>query len=221
MPRLPRIVITDVPHHITQRGNRRQNVFFSDADRKQYLNWLKQYSARYDLLVHGYCLMTNHVHIVATPRKADSLARTLNIVHMRHSQSVNKTQGWSGHLWQGRFFSTALDEKHLWLCMRYVEQNPVRAGIVAYAEDYIWSSAAFHCGLRDDDVVPHGYRFGGALEDWRTILKEMPLKEDIELIQRRTHSGIPCGDKRFLSRMSRKAGVEYFERKQGRPRKQV
>ena len=141
MPRTARIVIPDVPYHVTQRGNRRQDVFFSIVDRKRYLEWLVKYSRHHRFDILAYCLMTNHVHIVGIPRYATSMARLLHIVNLRHTQSVNQEQGWNGVLWQGRYFSSPLDDVHLWACIRYVEQNPVRMGIVSKAEDYIWSSA--------------------------------------------------------------------------------
>jgi len=122
-------------------------------------------------------------------------------------------------LWQGRFHSTALDEKHLWLCLRYIEQNPINAGIVARAQDYIWSSAACHCGMRDDSVLTPRTRFCGAINDWESVLTETLTVEDIALLKRRTHSGLPCGDRKFLKRMSKKVGYELIERKKGRPKK--
>jgi putative transposase len=133
MPRVARLVVEGVAHHVTQRGNRRQDVFFSDEDRKRYLAWLKDYADRYGLRVLAYCLMTNHVHLVLLPLTRDCLYRALQTTHMRQSQYVSFYQGWSGHLWQGRYYSTALDELHEWAAVRYVEQNPVRAGLVERA----------------------------------------------------------------------------------------
>src|SRR5437867_3623484 len=114
MPRVARGVVAEVPYHITQRGNRRQDVFFTDADRHRYLAFVKEYSNICNLDILAYCLMTNHIHLVAVPVRADALARTLRTAHMRHSQAINKAFGWRGHLWQGRYFSCALDEAHLW-----------------------------------------------------------------------------------------------------------
>jgi putative transposase len=162
--------------------------------------------------------MTNHVHIVATPVNSDSMARTLNVAHMRYAQYFFKTHGGSGHLWQGRFFSTALDENHLWLCLRYIEQNPLKAGMVACAENYPWSSASGHCGIGDDQVLASDTGFSGELDGWSEVLREFLDEKVVEMIKRRTHSGIPCGDDKFLARMSKKAGCEFVERGRGRPR---
>jgi putative transposase len=219
MPRIARIVFTDVPYHITQRGSRRQDVFFTASDRKAYLEWMRQYSNRYDLEILAYCLMTNHVHIIATPRKPDSMARTINVVHMRHAQNINKIHGWDGHLWKGRFFSTALDERHLWLCLRYIEQNPVYAGLVKKAQDYPWSSAAAHCGLQDDPLLTPGTGFDIELEEWDDVLREVIDRHVVDFIKKRTHAGLPCGDRKFLVKMGKIAGLDFLEKKSGRPSK--
>src|ERR1051325_348468 len=124
MPRLPRLVVPHVPHHVTQRGNRREQVFFSHDDRKAYLAWLRQYAAKWRVDLLAYCLMPNHVHLVAVPSTADGLHRMMKPVDMRYAQRINRMQDWTGHLWQGRFFSSPLDEPHTWAAVRYVERNP-------------------------------------------------------------------------------------------------
>jgi len=146
MPRIARAVVPECPHHITQRGNNRQGVFFVADDYRLYLDILREQSRRYGLEVHAYCLMANHVHLVATPHGADSLAKAVGRTHWRHSQAINRLHGRSGHLWQGRFYSCALDRPHFWAAVQYVERNPVRARLVRRAWDYAWSSAAAHCG---------------------------------------------------------------------------
>ena len=146
MPRLTRIVHAGVSHHITQRGNRREKAFFTDDDRRAYLDWLKEYAEKYEVDILAYCLMTNHIHLVAVPKTEAGLQRMLKPPPMRYAQRINRTRSWKGHLWQGRFSSSALDEAYLWAVVRYVERNPVRARIVRKAENYPWSSAAAHCG---------------------------------------------------------------------------
>lgn len=137
MPRIARAVARGLPHHITQRGNYRQGVFETDEDYLKYREWLKEYSKRYALDIWAYCLMSNHVHLVCVPDQDDSLARTFNLLHMRYSQYVNRRRKMNGHVWQEeRFYSTILDEVHLHAAIRYVENNPVRAGIVQKAEEY-------------------------------------------------------------------------------------
>jgi putative transposase len=209
----------DVPHHITQRGNRRQDVFFSDEDRHRYLAWLVRYSLHYRLEVLAYCLMSNHVHIVGTPRESSSMSRTMNTVHMCHTQRINVEFGWTGHLWQARFYSCALDDAHLWAAIRYTERNPVRAGLVERAEEYVWSSAAFHCGMRTDAVVTAIGMWGNAVEDWSRLLADPLDDEIVERIRRRTQKGIPCGDESFVARIAQMLGRPLAERPRGRPKR--
>lgn len=219
MPRTARIVIPEIPYHVTSRGNRQQDVFFTIDDRTSYLNWLATYASYHEFEILAYCLMSNHVHIVAIPKTNTSMAKTLHITKLRHTQSVNRMKGWKGVLWQGRYFSTALDDSHLWTCIRYVEQNPVRAGIVSHAQDYTWSSAACHCGLRKDPVLAHGGEFSDEIDGWSEVLSEIPDPEIVDRIRRRTHTGVPCGDEKFVERMSLLLKRELMDRPRGRPRK--
>ncbi len=146
MARLPRVVAVDVPHHVTQRGNARQVILDNDTDRTTYLELLVQHCELYQLSLLGYCLMSNHVHLIAVPRTARALAQTLKHTHGRYAVYWNARQSSSGHVWQGRFYSCPLGNSHLWAALRYVELNPVRAGIVEIASQWKWSSAAAHCG---------------------------------------------------------------------------
>ena len=150
MPRIARIVVPGCAHHVTQRGNNHQDVFFVDDDRRVYLGLLKRAAAQYGLLIHGYCLMTNHIHLVATPKEEDSLAKALGRTHFAYAQYVNRLHGRSGHLWQSRFFSCTLDEDHFWAALLYIEQNPVRARICRMPWRFAWSSAEAHVGEGDD-----------------------------------------------------------------------
>jgi putative transposase len=142
-------VVPRCPHHVTQRGNNCQDVFFVDNDRRVFLEMLREAAGRFDLKVDAYCLMTNRVHLVATPADDESLARALKRANQLYAQYVNRLHGRSGHLWQDRFFSCALDEPHYWTALAYVERNPVRAGLVRQAWQWAWSSAAAHCGEPD------------------------------------------------------------------------
>jgi putative transposase len=201
MPRQQRIIIPDIPHHVTQRGNNGQDVFFSPDDRKRYLRWIIQYTSKYEFDIIAYCLMTNHVHFVGIPRKMHSIARTFQIVQMMHCQAVNKARGRDGHLWHSPYGCAPMDNKHMWLAIRYVEQNPLRAGIVDRAIDYPYSSARAHCGLSDDPVLAQGIRLHGAFDNWKETLREVPDRESIELIKNCTMRGLPCGEKRFVKRV--------------------
>ena len=160
MPRAARFVLPGVPHHVTQRGNRRGQVFFSDADRRAYLAWLHADAQRHGLEVLAYCLMSNHVHLVVVPAGPRSMEHALRHLHMRYAQRLNRMKGWKGHLWQGRYFSAPLDEPYFWTAIRYVERNPVRAGLVARAEDFPWSSARAHCESAWDPLLEHKSHLG-------------------------------------------------------------
>jgi putative transposase len=143
MARIARVVAVGHPHHIIQRGNRRQKVFFKDTDRLLYLNLLKEQGELYGLEYWAYCLMDNHVHLIAVPRKRDSF-QAFAKANWWYTKKINENHGWRGYLWQGRFLSYPMDEMYCFLGVRYVERNPVRAGMVKKSEDYIWSSARSH-----------------------------------------------------------------------------
>lgn len=220
MPRIARVVVAGVAHHVTQRGNRCEVVFFSEADRQRYLQLLLHYSLQYGLKTLAYCLMTNHVHLVCIPEKAESLARVFKPVNLRHAQYVNWTQNLGGRLWQGRFFSCALDDAHLWAAIRYVERNPVRARLVARAEQYPWSSAPAHCGLRTDPLLcplPSGLE--EMRPSWAIWLREDEAPEVLARLRLHTRTGRPAGDKSFVARLESMLGRVLWPQSLGRPRK--
>jgi putative transposase len=219
MPRAARIVLPEQPHHVTQRGNRRADVFFADADRLRYLELLHDYGEQHRLEILGWCLMSNHIHLVLVPPDEAALGLVLRTVHMRYTQWVNRRQGWTGHLWQSRFFSCVLGEAHCWSAMRYVEQNPVRAGLVTAAEDYLWSSAAGHCGLRADPLASGRWTEGLTPQAWLAELRTPLDEETVARVRSRTMSGLPCGDESFLARVSALVGRELVARGRGRPPK--
>ena len=224
MPRVARTVFADVPHHITQRGNRREDVFFTDQDRTEYLFWLKEYCDKYKVDILAYCLMTNHIHLVAVPTAEDGLHRVLRPLHTRYSQKVNREHGWKGHLLQGRYFSAPLDEVYMWAAIRYVERNPVRARIVRSAENYKWSSAAGHCKLRKDKILTTNSKWAGLFEEisnWSEWLAEGDEPEKIELIRRNIEKGLPCGSEKFIRRLEKIAGRILHYRPMGRPKKNM
>ncbi len=197
MSRTARIVVPGLPHHLTQRGNRGQPVFFTDRDRQRYLVWLAEGAARYGLRVWAYCLMTNHVHLVVVPTGAHSLARALSLAHTKYAQALNAENGWDGHLWQGRFFSCALDDEHLWSAVRYVERNPVRAGLVEHASQYAWSNAPAHCGSRADPALAPDLPLLRQIDDWPAWLEESEDVVVLDRIRDCTASGRPCGGETF------------------------
>ncbi|MHB1100107.1 MAG: transposase, partial [Burkholderiales bacterium] len=201
---------------------RRDDVFFTDEDREAYLLWLKEYSDKSKVEVLAYCLMTNHVHLVAVPETDDGLQRMLKPLNMRYAQRINRAQNWKGHVWQGRFFSSPLDDDYLWATVRYVERNPVRAGIVDRAENYRWSSAAAHCGIRSDGVLDLKSRWSkqfAAVEDWSAWLSEADEMEKVRILRQNSEKGLPCGNLDFIQRLGLIVGRMLEFRPQGRPRK--
>ena len=153
MPRLPRVVLPGIPHHVTQRGNNRGQTFFEDGDYALYLDLLAASAERARTEIWAYCLMPNHVHIVLTPSDEYGLSRTFGEVHRRYTGYINARRQTTGHLWQGRFGSVAMDEAHFVTALRYVSLNPVRARLVTRAEAWRWSSVAAHLAGLDDHVV--------------------------------------------------------------------
>jgi len=222
MPRVARIVIPNCPHHVTQRGNNRQDVFFVDDDRATYLQLLVEDSERYGVRVDGYCLMTNHVHLIATPKSEESLAKAFGRTNFRYTQYVNRLHNRSGHLWQNRFYSCALDDDRYWTAMAYVEQNPVRGRIVRRPWRYAWSSAAAHCGhardrsaLLDLDL----WNTWVTESDWKESLADMLDKATLSTVRLNTHRGRPLGSDSFLSKIEALVGRRLRPLPVGRPRK--
>lgn len=221
MARHPRLVYPGIPHHVTQRGNRRETIFFDDANRRVYLLWLADYCAKHKVEVAAYCLMPNHVHIVAVPESADGLERVFRPLHTRYVQYINRHRDWSGHLLQGRYFSSALDPAHFVAAVRYVERNPVRALAVRRAEDYPWSSAAAHCGLRADpalsriDLESHGLPSKDA---WSAWLAETDAACALDVLRHNNGANLPCGDMAFIHDLAAEAGRDLLRRRPGRPR---
>ena len=222
MPRVARIVIPNCPHHVTQCGNNRQDVFFVDDDRAAYLALLKEESEKYGLTIDGYCLMTNHIHLIATPEAEESLARALGRPHFRYTQYINRFHKRSGHLWQNRFYSCALDKEHFWTALAYVEQNPVRGRLVRRPWRYRWSSAAAHCGLAKDSselLNLSAWKKLAVGNDWKTTLVETLGEEVTSAVRLNTHRGRPLGKDRFLSKIESLVGHRLRPLPVGRPRK--
>ena len=199
-------MIPDVPYHVTHRGNRRGDVFFEEADREAYVSQWAAAAARFGVRIWGWCLMSNHVHLLVVPKRLRSLAKALGLVHSRHARRINAPRGWTGHLWASRFYSTPLDEPHLWRAIRYVELNPVRTGLVACAEEWPWSSARAHVlGLSDPLLDPARPFATGAADEatgrpmpWAQWLQQGLTGEEAEAIRHATRTGRPCGSETFV-----------------------
>jgi putative transposase len=203
---------------VTQRGVDRRETFSSDADRETYLGLLRQNLADAGVGVLAWCLMTNHVHLIAMPEREDSLSVLLRRVHGRYAQYYNARWARSGHLWQNRYFACSLGPGHLWAALAYVEMNPVRAGLVMRAGDYRWSSAAAHLGLGDAgglvDLEWWRREYDGV--DWAESLGGQDLERSAEL-RRCTYAGRPFGDDGFVKAVSEQFGRHWVR---GRPRKE-
>jgi putative transposase len=218
MSRFARVVIPGCPHHITQRGNARREVFFSRSDRHVYLGLLRQYAEHYALENLGYCLMTNHVHLVVTPTAPNSPGRTLREVNMRYAQYRNAFEQSCGHIWQGRFFSCPVDPSRLGTVMRYVELNPVRAGLVAEAAQYEWSSAVAHLGGPDRSSLLAMEDWAGwwPSPEWALVLQSGA--EESAAIREATYSGRPLGSDEFVEQLERSLDRRLKRGQPGRPR---
>jgi putative transposase len=204
MARLARVVAAGVAHHITQRGNARRVVFDSDGDRVVYLDLLRRCSMLHRCALVGYCLMSNHMHLIAVPGRADSLPLTLRDTHGLYATYLNGRQCASGHVWQGRYFSCPLDRSHLWAALRHVERNPVRAGMVARPDEHAWSSAGAHCGGLDERglVDLDFWKAEWTEASWRRFLSEQTDEAEMERIRTNTHSGRPLGSGNSCAKLS-------------------
>jgi len=214
---MARVVVPGIPHHITQRGNRRENVFFVRSDYRRYLRLLADYSSERGLEILAYCLMPNHVHLVAVPGGADSLASVLKPVHLRYAQHVNRSQEFSGRVWQGRFYSCPLDAAHTEAAIRYVECNPVRAGLEHRAANYEWSSAAAHAGLRRDRLVAPDIDRWVAVSDWSDWLAEAEPEDSVTRLRLNTRTGRPLGHDSFVQKLEVHSGRRLRALPRGRP----
>ena len=193
MPGSARIVVPNIPHHITQRGNNRQAVFFDEEDYRRYLEVLDKQSKKAGLELLGFCLMTNHTYLIAVPPSTESLAVALGRAHGEYARCINRKLDRSGHLWQNRFYSCALDEKHLWRALRYVERNPVRARMVDQACDYVWSSARHHgrVGESTGTLNLTLWQEVWNLSSWNAFLNEQDNDRDLYCLRSHSRTGRP------------------------------
>ena len=223
MPRLARTVATGIAHHITQRGNNRQDIFFVYDDRLVYLDYLQQNAGKYALEVFGYCLMTNHIHILAIPHQEDSLAKAVGRTHFRYTQYINRFHKRSGHLWQGRFYSCALDERHFFIAMKYIELNPVRAKLCRVPWRYEWSSAASHVDKKSKSELLNlssWYEMISA-KKWKNSLLDGIDETQVRILRNNTHTGRPLGSDGFISKLEKLFGRRIRPLPVGRPKKKA
>ena len=205
MGREPRIIVPNFPHHIIHRGSRQQIIFFDENDKNLYLEILNYYCRREELKIWSYCLMDNHVHFIAVPLKPESISKVVQLAHKIYSQLTNRKYNLKGHLWEGRFHSYIMDELHLYAAVRYIERNPVRAGIVKKAEDYFWSSARAHVLGTEDKLITDFFLLQ-KIKNWSEYLSEIDKQEDLVAFKAHAKNGLPLGSDEFLTKLEKITG---------------
>ncbi len=226
MPRIARVYLPGCPYHIVQRGNNREACFIEADNYQYYLELWESVSRRYGASVHAYCLMTNHVHVLATPEHEDSISRTTKVVGSRYAQYINKRYKRTGTLWEGRHRSSLVQsEKYLLTCYRYIELNPVAAKMVTKPEEYYWSSYGSNAWGDKSWITPHseyillGQTHEERCYNYRELFKCHIDADDIHRIRQATRYCQPVGDDRFKEAIERKYGLKLGHAKRGRPRK--
>ena len=206
MARIARIVVPNYPHHVIQRGNRCQTVFFNEEDKQFYLELLDKHSKNYGILIWAYCLMDNHVHLIVVPEEGHCLANGIGRIHEKYTRKINFRENWRGYLWQGRFLSYPMEEKHLYAAVRYVERNPVRSGLVDHAVDYPWSSARAHILGEKNTILSPGNFLVDEIEDWENYLageENLKIRKKLHL---HANTGYPLGSQGFLNKVEEITG---------------
>jgi len=221
MPRIARAIAVDFPHHVVQRGNNREKVFFHKKDKERYLSLLKKYSDKWDAPILAYCLMNNHVHLLTRPKKEESLYKMMQGVTLCYTQYINREHRRTGRLWESRYHSCIVaKEKYLWAVARYIEQNPIRAKIVKKAEDFPYSSARAHiAGARDEALGEELFK-EEQRKDYKKIIRSNIPEKEANIIRYNTRTGRPFGSEEFIKKMEKKLKREFMLKSPGRPRKQ-
>lgn len=199
---MARVVAPGIPHHITQRGNRRMETFFSDSDYREYLYLMAEWCNRCKVDIWAYCLMPNHVHLIAVPETEYGLRRGIGEAHRRYTRYINFQKSWKGHLWQGRFASFPMDEYYTLATARYIELNPVKAGMVKRAEQYRWSSAKAHL-FKEDDILVKASPLLDINPDWVELLLSTSSDEEHETLKSHERTGRPLGPETFVERLEK------------------
>lgn len=224
MPRRARMYLPDYPYHIVQRGNNREACFIEPENFQFYLDLWKEVSLRYGVSVHAYCLMTNHIHVLATPEDKTSISNTMKVVGSRYAQYVNKKYKRTGTLWEGRHRSSLVQtEKYFLTCCRYIELNPVAAKMVKHPEEYRWSS--YHSNAWGDEgwLVTHdeymclGETKAKRCQNYRALFKNNLDVDDVDLIRKAAHFCQPVSDDQFKQAIEKKYGLSHGQTHRGRP----
>ena len=213
MPRFRRLVVTGYPHHVTQRGVRRQTTFFDERDYQSYLKLALELKEQFSIELWAYCLMPNHIHAIVVPREDGVLSRYFATLHRRYARGTNARYDWRGHLWQERFYSVVMDEPHTIAAMRYVELNPVRAGLAKTAQDWPWSSARGNLGLEPDPLIDRKGADRPVISSWRGYLSDPGTEGELEQLRHLTRVGRPDGDLNFIRAIEALAGRSVRKRR--------
>jgi REP-associated tyrosine transposase len=218
MTRLARVVAPGLPHHVTQRGNRGLETFLREEDYETYRGLLAERAAEAGVAIWAYCLMPNHIHLIMVPPDADGLRAALGETHRRYTKHINRREGWQGHLWQERFHSYPMDEAHLLAAARYIERNPVQAGLAKAPSDWRWSSAGAHLSGTDDALVTVAPMLA-LVSDWAAFVNQETAPEMHKRIELHARTGRPLGNDAFVKSLESKLGRALKRKSPGRPRK--
>lgn len=227
MPRKPRFFLPDVPAHIVQRGHSREPVFFEEDDYRAYLDWLCEAARRYECVIHAYVLMTNHIHILATPKDKQGISLMMQYIGRRYVPYINHTYGTTGSIWEGRYKSSLIhDEEYLFTCMRYIELNPVRADMVKFPSQYRWSSYRANAqGKKDELISAHplylslGKTAASREEAYKALFKAHVDAVDLKAIRAAWQTGTPLGNEYFREKIERKLNSKVGQARRGRPKR--
>jgi len=220
MARLARVVVPGYPHHITQRGNRRQQTFFCNEDYDAYIALMADWCSRSGVEIWFYCLMPNHVHLIAVPESQDGLRRAIGEAHRRYTRRINFREDWRGHLWQGRFSSFVMDNKYLLTAVRYAAMNPVKAGLAKRPEHYRWSSTAAYLSGKDDPLVKV-CGLNKMVDDWPKFFEEAVDSVLAERLRRHEQTGRPLGSENFVVKLEKILDRMLRPKKAGRPKNRI
>jgi putative transposase len=218
MPRNTRLIIPNICHHAIQRGNNRQDVFQEKEDRFYYLKWAGELAERYHVPIIGYCLMTSHTHLLVLPRSEAGMINFMKLLAQRYTQYYNRKYHRSGKLWENRYKLHPVDPDVYYVVLRYIERNPVKAGMVADGADYPWSSGSYHLLGREDKTIKADYLHDSAFS-YREFFYEQERSKDVEAIRDAAQQGKAWGRAAFLERLGNKLNRVVVPRKRGRPKK--
>jgi putative transposase len=217
MPRRARIVVPYHLYHVTQRGNYRQNIFQEDQDRVVYLKYIQEKSVLYGVDIYAYCLIDNHVHFLVKPHDPTALANMFRTVHMKYSHYFNRINHQKGHLWQGRYYSCLVNGRHIIKVFRYVENNPVRAGMVDKAWEYTWSSARAHLGKEYKIICLANVSEYIDLKSWKSYLSKGQSEQSLTRMRDITRKGLMLASHDFVVKMEQRLAINIIPNRRGRP----